>query len=319
MLRDYQIESVAKTRAAISEGYKRPLLVLSTGAGKSLIYGEVIRRIHENGKRALFLVNRRNLVFQFRDTLREFFDIDPGLIMSGVLSDLYNPIQLATIQTLSRRVDLPGDKYIVDTDCVLIDEGHFAVSPTYKKVLDLYQDKITIGTTATPCRLDGRPLGDVYNKIVEVISHEELVKQKHLVPMRYFAPSGIDTSGVPLSSNKDFNLKKLAEKSDTPKINGDCVQNWLKNGEDRKTLVFAVNVKHSIHLRDEFIKHGVPAEHLDARSTDEEREAVFARMEAGETKVICNVALYTYGMDCPGISCICVVRPTKSFGLWRQM
>ena len=90
----------------------------------------------------------------------------------------------------------------------------------------------------------------------------------------------LKTEGVKTTAG-DYNQKQLAKRVDTGKIAGDVVENWLKSAEDRKTLVFAVNVKHSIALRDEFINADVPAEHLDARSTDEERERVFDRIAQG--------------------------------------
>jgi superfamily II DNA or RNA helicase len=77
-------------------------------------------------------------------------------------------------------------------------------------------------------------------------------------------------------------------------------------------------VKHSIHLRDEFNKAGITSYHLDAKSPDDERNAVFNDMEKGNIKVICNVALYQEGMDVPDISCVVMARPTKSMGLYRQ-
>jgi superfamily II DNA or RNA helicase len=321
MLRNYQTKTVDATRESIRNGKKRPVVVSMTASGKSHIYGDIIKRVHENNKRSLFLVHRRNLVFQFQEKLKEFFDIDSGIIMSGIKSETEKPVQLATVQTLSRRIDLDdpeSNRFIVDADVVLIDEAHHAVSPSYQKILFHYTDKIIIGTTATPCRLDNRPLGDIFNHIVEVIKPKELIDQGYISPVRYFAPTDIDVSGLKMSSG-DYNRKQLAERADKPKISGNVVQNWLKYGEDRNTLVFGVNVRHSLHLMDEFLKAGIPAEHLDAHSSDEERDDVFRRLENGDTRVVCNVALYTEGMDVPSISCVCLVRPTKSFGLYRQM
>ena len=83
ILRDYQNTAVSSARESIVSGHKRPLIVLPTGSGKSLIYGEIINLAVNKGKTCLFLVHRRNLVRQFADTLDRHFGITAGVIMAG--------------------------------------------------------------------------------------------------------------------------------------------------------------------------------------------------------------------------------------------
>jgi superfamily II DNA or RNA helicase len=106
---------------------------------------------------------------------------------------------------------------------------------------------------------------------------------------------------------------------DNPKLVGDIVTHWHKFGERGKTVVFAVNVAHSIHLRDEFLKSGVRAEHLDGGTPDDDRDAILGRLASGETEVVTNCMVLTEGFDCPDIGCIILARPTKKMGLFRQM
>src|SRR6185437_16453710 len=87
----------------------------------------------------------------------------------------------------------------------------------------------------------------------------------------------------------------------------------------RKTVAFAVNVRHSLHLRDEFVKSGVRADHLDGSTPKIERDAILARLASGETEVVCNCMVLTEGFDLPAIGCIVLARPTKQLGLFRQM
>jgi len=84
--------------------------------------------------------------------------------------------------------------------------------------------------------------------------------------------------------------------------------------------VFANGVFHSIHLRNQFRRHGISAEHIDAKNVNtEEREDIMRRFSAGEVTVLCNYGIATTGVDVPAASCVVCVRPTKSFSLWRQM
>ncbi len=319
-IREYQVTAVEKLREKLRAGFKRPLMALATGGGKSIIFGKIISNIIESGKQVLWLVHRRNLVKQMRDVLREHFNIEPGIIMAGVESDTKKPVQLCTIQTFIRRMGLDStayNRFVVDADVVLIDEGHRSCAKSYKDVIDLYEDKIIMGCTATPVRADGRGLGEVYDTIVNVASVYELTKAGYLAPARYFAPNHVDLDGVKTKMG-DFIIKDLDGKVNTTKLVGDVVENWLNLAENRKSIVYGVNVAHSKALRDEFLNQGVAVEHLDARSNDKERDLVFEKMQRGDLTVICNVALYQEGLDVPDVSCIVMARPTKSMGLYRQ-
>lgn len=321
VLRPYQVRAIAQVRESILAGNKRPLIVMPTGSGKSPVFAKIAQSVAENGKKVLFLVHRRNLVFQLEQTLVRHFDIVPGIIMAGVKSHLDRQVQLASIQTYGRRLDLDElvyNPHFIEGDVVLIDECHRAISKQFQEVIKLYKDKIVIGCTATPVRFDGRGLGEVFNALVDVIGIKELTKQGCLSPVRYFVPGHINLEGVKTAMG-DYQAKSLAEKTNTKKLIGDIVENWLRLAENRKTIVFCVNVKHSIAISDAFNAAGIPADYLNARHSDEERDYVFKRMDRGDITVLVNVALFQEGLDVPDVSCIVIARPTKSMGLFRQM
>jgi len=319
-LRKYQIEAVSRLRNAVIRGIKKIILALPTGAGKSLIAGQIISNAVSKGNKVLWIVHRRNLVKQMHDVLKKYFDIDAGIIMAGIESETDKLVQLCTIQSYSRRLNLDAlewNKFYISPEIVIVDECHRSISKSYKSLLKLYKDKIIIGFTATPARADGRGMGELYEEIIDIANIKNLTEQGYLCPIRYFVPSKIDLDGVKIVMG-DYQIKELAEKTIKKKLIGDIVDNWLKCAENRKTIVFCVNVKHSIAICEEFNRRGIPAEHLDAHSTDDERDAVFSKMERGDITVICNVALYQEGLDVPSVSCIVMARPTKSMGLYRQ-
>ena len=318
-LRPYQERAISQLRDCVSNGLKKIIMALPTGGGKSVIFAKIIENAIEKDKTILWLVHRRNLVYQMKGVLSQF-GIDCGLIMAGNESDTKLPVQLCTIQTLHRRLQLAdpfSNRFFIDADLVLIDEGHRSLSKTYMDIIELYREKIIIACTATPMRADGMGMGKVYEAIVDVAGVQELVDDKFLSPARYFAAKAPNLKDVKIARG-DYVVKELEKKVNKTKLNGDIVENWLKFGENRQTIVFCVNVKHSIAICEEFIKHGVVAEHLDARSSDEARDDVFQRVEDGDTKVICNVGLYQEGLDVPNVSCVVMAPPTKSMGLYRQ-
>jgi len=114
-------------------------------------------------------------------------------------------------------------------------------------------------------------------------------------------------------------MRQLAERMDTPKLTGDIVTHWLKLADNRRTVVFASGVKHSIHLRDEFCRVGVLAEHIDGYTPAEERDAILAKLANGTIDVLTNAMVLTEGWDSPGVACLVLARPTKSMALYRQM
>jgi superfamily II DNA or RNA helicase len=320
ILRKYQEDAVSRTRAALREGHRRVVIVQPTGSGKSLVYAEIMRLSLARGGRCLFVVHRRGLVAQMIETLREHGITDVGIIMAGHESNTDAMVQVATIQTLSRRLcleEMEYNRFFVAADVVLVDECHCAVSKRYQDVLSLYKDKIIIGCTATPMRSDGRGLGEIFDAIVDVIGVGELTDAGFLARARYFVPAQPDLANIKISRG-DYEIGELGNRMNQPKLIGDIVDNWLRIAPDRKTIVFCVNVKHAISVAEAFRRAGVSAIHLSAKSPDDEREQAFRDMDNGNLQVLCNVALYVEGMDCPDISCVVMARPTKSLGLYRQ-
>jgi superfamily II DNA or RNA helicase len=314
---------VLAVRSSLAAGARSVVAVLATGGGKSRIMAEIVRLAVLKGNRCLFLVHRRGLVNQFYDTCIEH-GAEAGKIMAGEETNLFAPVQVATIQTFARRAKLVDSfgcqPFLVESQIVFIDETHRACSKQYKDAIDHYrgQGAIIIGFTATPARGDGRPLGDVFEKLVQVIDVQELTDLGYLSPCRYFAPSAPSLDDVNIVRG-DYDVSALDKKMNQVKLVGDVVGNWLRLAPGRKTIVFAVSVAHSKALSAEFNRHGIPAYHLQASSSDEQREYAFQEMERGNIQVICNVALYQEGTDVPAVSCIILARPTKNLGLYRQM
>src|SRR5262249_1201262 len=183
---------------------------------------------------------------------------------------------------------------------------------------EAYPNAIILGLTATPCRGDGRGLGGIFKVMIECPQVPELIEQGYLVRSRVYAPVDPDLRGVRTQAG-DYVESQLAARMDRDQLVGDMGAHWLKYGESRKTVAFACSVGHSVHIRDEFVKAGVRAEHLDGSTQIDERAAILARLATGETEVVTNCMVLTEGFDCPDMGCIILARPTKKMGLYRQM
>jgi hypothetical protein len=145
-----------------------------------------------------------------------------------------------------------------------------------------------------------------------------LIEGQFLVGTRVYAPSQPDLKGVRVECG-DYVEAQLAERVNTDKLVGDIVEHWHRLAERRQTVVFATGVAHSKHIRDEFRRADVLAEHIDGTTPTDERDRILEQLAKGQIEVVCNAMVLTEGWDQPSISCLALARPTKSLGLFRQM
>ena len=241
-----------------------------------------------------------------------------GIIQAGFPARPLEDVQVASIQTLHRRAIHAETMDLPPADLLVIDEAHHCPANTYRKIIASYPEAILLGLTATPCRGDGRGLGGIFETIIECPQVAALIEQGFLVKTRVYAPINPDLTGVRTVAG-DYVESQLADRMDRPKLIGDIVTHWHKFGERRKTVAFTVNVSHSVHLRDEFIKSGVRAEHIDGSTPKPERDASLARLASGEIELVTNCMVLTEGWDMPEVGCCILARPTKKMGLFRQM
>ena len=319
-LRDYQKAGLEAVRKEIASGNKNVILHAPTGAGKTVSAATIISLACQKKSKVLFLANRRELIYQAKETLQKS-GVYPGVIMAGEKPNLTNPVQIASMQTYIRRMHLEDDEcnpWFHNANIIIVDEAHGSISPSYQAILKSYSDVVTIGLTATPCRGDGRGLGQYYDKIVSTANIDTLIKAGYLVPVKYYVPSLPDLEKIKTVAG-DYDKKEIGKRMDQPKLVGEIVENWLKICPDRQTIVFAVNVKHSVNIVESFTRVGIKAEHVDAKTPPEKRKAILDRLKNGDTQIVSNVGILTEGFDFPAAGCIVLARPTKSFGLYIQM
>jgi DNA repair protein RadD len=309
-LRDYQVRLVEQAEATTD----RALLVLPTGGGKTVVAAAIIERAAEVGRRVLVITHRREILKQ--TSLK--VPLDHGLIQSGLNVDPRFSIQIASVQTLWARCMRSDKMPLPSAQLLIVDEAHHIAAATWRAILENYPNAKLVGLTATPCRSDGRGLGNHFDRIIEGPQIANLIAQGHLVQTIYYAPTDPDLRGVETRQG-DYVIKQLADRLNRDDLVGDIVSNWLKFGQRRITLVFCVDVAHSLHVVNEFIASGVRAEHIDGSTPIADREATLARLASGETELLSNCQVLTEGFDLPAIGCIVLARPTKQLGLFRQM
>jgi superfamily II DNA or RNA helicase len=323
-LRPYQIDTIHKARKSIISGNKSIIIQANCGAGKTIMAASIIESALAKGNKVVFLVHLRQLAYQALERFTEFGMGDKvGIIMSGEMTHLSRPVQIISVQTYARRLEIEDPicvRWFREADIVIYDECHSSLAPTRKVILDMYKEtSIIIGLSATPCRSDQRPLGKIYQDIVTCSSIKELTEQGFLVPIRYFgADQQPDLENIPIVAG-DYNQKVLGTRVNKVKLVGGIIDNWLRIAENRSTVIFATNVKHSLHIKEQFLKVGISIEHIDAKTPPDEREEILNRFKSGETKIVTNVGVFSEGADFPWASCVVLARPTKSLARYIQM
>lgn len=313
-LRDYQQDAVADVASAHRAGHVGVLLVIPTGGGKTVIFCSIAAALAVAGATVLIVVPAIELLEQTRDKLKKF-GVRHGVIAAGYSRnpDPAASIQVGMVQTLRQR---PG-AMLFAPNYVIFDEAHLSAADSYQLVISRYSGARYLGVTATPFRLDGAGF-DFASAIVEGPTPAAMIARGFLVPFR--------TYSIPLTDiarcgrrKREFERSKVAEAYNKRQLIGDVIGHFRQRAHDRSALVFASSIEHSRALCGAFRAAGYAAEHVDGNTPADARAAILARLESGQTQIVCNYGVLTAGFDCPRVSAVVVVRPTASKALWIQM
>lgn len=290
--RDYQTVAIGEARAHVAAGFRAPLIVAPTGAGKTtmgavIVSGHITRR--PSVARVAWLAHRRELIEQGADRLRSF-----GLRVGHGGLDAGAPVQVSSVQTILSRGEAP------EASLVVLDEAHHYVSDEWKAIARAYlsQGSILVGLTATPERDDGRPLREVFDSLVVSAQIGDLIREGYLVPCEIMKP----TRRVPKG--------KLAEMPHAA---------YKRVCMGAAAVVFAPHVKAAHDYAEGFKTIGVPVGVIHGDMNDNDRADTLRKYKNGEIRVLCNVMVLTEGWDAPHTEVIIMARRVGSCSLYLQM
>lgn len=333
-LRPYQRRTLTDIENAEREGLKRPLVVLPTGTGKTVVFSHALKERAERG-RGLVLVHREELAGQTVEKIRMIApELSTGIVKAE-RNDIDADVVVASVQTVSRDRRLAeliesGRRSPFGT--VVVDEAHHAPAPTWTKVLRgvgswSEYGPLTIGFTATPER-DNKSLG-VWERVVSYMSIREAIygdRKKdeeggYLVPIlpAVVVETKMDMGKVRKGSDGDLSGGDLGKAMEDAGAVEQIADAYAEHARDRKGVAFTPTIATAHHLAAELCKRGILAEAVDGNTETELRRAILRRLKTGQTQVVVNCAVLTEGFDEPSISCVVVARPTKFHGLYVQM
>jgi len=313
ILRDDQSDALEVLRDSVANRNRRICLQCPTAWGKTVLASEMVLNARAKNKKVAFCVPAISLVDQTVDMFARNGILDVGVMQAKHhMTNWDMPIQVCSVQTLKRLKQLP--KF----DVVLIDECHIWFN-FYEKWLGTPDNRVpewenvpVIALSATPWRKGHGAWFDDYHKAATI---REMIDAGILSPFKVYAPSHPDLGGVRIS-NGDYNEAELSQRMQP--LVADTVDTWLRLGEGRPTLCYAVDRAHAMKLKQQFESKGVPCGYQDHATTDSERARLKREFHNGKLKVVCNVETLTTGIDWD-VRCISLNRPTRSDMLFVQI
>lgn len=293
-LRDYQRDLYNKVRAEFVAGHKRVLAVAPCGSGKSYIFAAMAEQARGE---VLILTHRHELLEQTSALLRD--------------NDITNA-RTAMILTEANHLGEHDKPALIVTD-----EAHLSLSNSWQTVLDYY-DAPTVGFTATPIRLDGKPLGDTYTSLVQGVSVRWLIDHGHLAPFEYYAPTAVETDDLRVQRG-DYVIADLETLMTDRAIYSDVLASWERIAGGEKTIAYCVSRKHAEETAERFRDAGYVAAAVDSKTPSSRRAEIMDDFRAGKITVLCNVGIISEGVSIDDVTCCLLTRPTESHALyWQQ-
>ena len=312
-LRSYQTKAIDSLRYSFNTKRKKsPLLVMPTGAGKTVVFAAISKAISQNEKNVLILVHRRELIDQASKKLKAI-GVNHGVI-AAKYKESSNNIQIASVQTLVRRLV----KNTFNPNYIIIDEAHHAAAGSWTKIIDHFKDAYKIGCTATPIRLDGRGLADYFDDLVKGPGVAKLIKEKYLAPYKVFAPPLKVNLDKVKTLGGDYQKKELEKQIDSADIIGDAVQQYKKHADGLPAIAFCISIKHATDVCNKFKDAGYKAAIVHGEMKVDDRDKAIKGLGNGKIQILTSVDVISEGTDVPDVSAAILLRPTKSEGLYLQ-
>lgn len=311
-LRDHQQSALDNLDEMRGKGESIALLYHATGTGKTVTAVSDAKRM---GERTLFLAHTKELITQAKNTFNDLWnESNTGLFVAEEKNkDAY--VVCGSIQSVAQNLDdFKPDEF----GYIVIDECHHGTASTYRKVLGHFKPKFTLGLTATPERMDGENLLEIFQNVAHKLDLKTAVEQGELVPIRCIrVKTNVDLKDVRINGIK-YNSQDLESKLFLPERNKLIVDTYTEIVGNKKTVVFCASVKHAEEIAGILRGKGINATAVSGTLKTKDRDRVLNEYENGSVQVLCACDLLNEGWDSPKTQVLFMARPTLSKSLYTQ-
>jgi superfamily II DNA or RNA helicase/HKD family nuclease len=308
-----QIDALEELEKTVDDGYKKAMVVMATGLGKTYLAAFFAKRF----QRVLFVAHREEILKQAANSFK--------MVIPESSSGIYNAKQkegnadfvFASVFTLS--MDKHLHQFSKDQfDLIIIDEFHHAAADTYQRVLDYFEPQFLLGITATPDRNDNR---DVYaicdGNLAYRIDFLQAIQQKWLSPFSYYGVyDDTDYSQIRWLGTR-YDEEELLQIQLRESMAEKIIEAW-KQHKQTKTLVFCSSIRQAEFLSTYFNDQGYNTVDLTSKQKNISRQQAILMLENGSLDAIFTVDLFNEGVDIPAVDTLLFVRPTESLTVFTQ-
>lgn len=315
-----QSKALRELRRQRSMGHERALVIAATGSGKTFLAAFDAKNF--DAKRLLFVVHKDAILTSAQKTFESVFKTTRSYgLYTGETGDggIDADFVFATTSMLHlhlREFDPKAFDYIV------IDEVHHSAAKTYQDILHYFHPEFLLGLTATPERMDGKSIYDLFqNNVPFDLRLREAIENNLVVPFHYF---GIKDSLLNYSEEAVKNkigeiAKSMCSEENCAFIDGQ-IKSHRRRDEKLRCVGFCSTRFEAQNLADIFAKKGYSTAYLDGSNTTAERLGVFHRLESEDDplNLVFAIDILNEGVDIPSINTVLFLRPTESSTIFIQ-
>jgi superfamily II DNA or RNA helicase len=324
-LRNYQITA----KVDIYDAWRTSRTVMfqmPTGTGKTRLFSSIIKDMHEYGAKIrkpvkiLILAHREELISQISESIGEKYRIAHGKIKSRHDEEHHYPTQIASVQTLYRRIE----KWIhKDFDIIIIDEAHHVLAKTYRDICKEFPNAKLLGVTATPYRLNAEPFPPMFDILVQSKSVYQFIKDGYLCEYEYYSikPQSLIQqmiNSISVDFSGDYDELEMMNLLDNKKVRANIFETYETYAKGKKGIIYTINKVHNQHVYEIFKDNGYATAFIDSDTTVEKRKEIVQQFKTGSFTILCNVNIFSEGFDCPDVEFIQLARPTLSLAMYLQ-
>lgn len=317
--RQYQDQIVTVATAGYEAG-ESMCIGMATGLGKTHCFTRVAENVAGKGHRTLALGPKREIVGQISKRMGQM-GMAHGLINADTPTD-YDPLtgpltHVASIDTVRARLERLRP-YLSQVGLAIFDEAHHIAADSWRMIADAMPNAVRLGATATPYRLDGKPLGTLFKHAIRGPSYKQAFADGYLVPPHLYAPKTPDLRGVQKVAG-DFNRKRLREVVDFEELARLAAIAYAQHAPGKRALVPCSSVADAIMAAEHFRSVGWRTACVHGGMSDAERDDALNGLTEGRYQVLTCCDLVSEGVDIPALEVIILLRPTASTALYVQI
>ena len=316
-----QVGFINRLKELIEAGADKALLISATGTGKTYASAFGIRDALKPTGKVLFVVHRKEILRQARDSYKKVFGSNIKMAMlTGDDKDYEEIDQADFVFAMINMISKPEvyERFSKDEfEVITLDEAHHSTAGSYQKIIDYFNPRFLLGMTATPERTDKFNVFELFDyNIAYEIRLQQAMEEDLLCPFHYFGITDLEVDGETI--DEDTGLRNFRYLVSDQRVDYVIEQaNYFGySGKRVRGLIFCSSVKEAKELSVKFNERGLRTLSLSGEDTPEEREEAIERL-ADDGRVdnldyILTVNIFNEGVDIPEINQIIMLRPTES-------